>query len=106
MVCRGDTWQDHIEAEHLEMRGNQGAVCATIREPVFIYQSNRYPGRRLYYRPFTLPHPFYSTYTLVVVQYEGEGSRRGGEIVSVYATANIKARDILIWSKYNTKAGS
>ncbi len=87
------------------MRGNQGAVCTTIRDPVYIYQSNRYLGRRLYYRPFTLPQPFYSTYTLVVVQYKGQGSKRRGEIVSAYATANIKAGDILIWWKYETKAG-
>ena len=98
--CRHDTWASHIIDEHLEMQDQQGAVVTTIRDPAYIYQSSRYPNRRLLYRPFVLPAPYYQSYALVVIDYRGSGSRRTGEVVSAYSTANIKTRDILIWSKY------
>lgn len=98
--CTHDSWANHIVDEHPELENQQSAVSITVQEPIYIYQSGRYPERRLFYRPFVLPAPFRNSYVLVVIAYRGSGDRRRGEVVSAYATANIKEGDILIWSKY------
>ena len=98
--CRHDTWAGHIADEHLELEGQQSAVSATIQEPIYIYQSGRYPRRRVFYRPFVLPAPFQRNYLLVVIEYRGGVNRRRGEVITAFATINIKEGDILIWSKY------
>lgn len=82
------------------MVGQQSATATTIRDPAFIFQSGRYPGRRLYYKPFVLPKPFHKAYLLVVIAYDGDG--KNGEVITAFPTANIKQGDILIWSKYST----
>lgn len=82
------------------MEGNEGAVVAALREPTHEYQSDRYPNRRIYYRPFILPKPYYQSYLRVVIAYQGSGTRARGELVTAFPSANIRGGDILIWSKY------
>ena len=100
--CRHDTWARHIVDEHREMEDQQGAVIGAIGNPAYIYQSERYPQRRLLYRPFILPKPFDRTYLLVVIEYRTSRGQRRGEVVTAFSAFNIKQRDILIWSKYET----
>ena len=82
------------------MAGQQSATVATLRDPSFVFQSSRYPARRLYYKPFVLPEPYHRAYLLVVVAYDRDGKK--GTVVTAFPTANIKQEDILLWSKYNT----
>ena len=99
---RHDNWVSHITGEHPEVDGQQAAVATTIRDPVYIYQDNRYARRRLLCRPFMLPQSFYNYYLRVVVEYRGDGSRRRGTVVTAFVSADIREGDVLIWSKYET----
>ena len=100
IICSHDTWDSHITGEHLEMVGEQIAVESAVREPIYVYQSGRYPNRRLFYKPFVLSGPFHRTYLLVVVEYRTRGGVSTGSIITAFSTANIKQGDILIWSRY------
>jgi hypothetical protein len=82
------------------MEGQQSAVVSTLNDPLSVYQSGRYPDRRLFYRPFVLAGPFHRTYLMVVVAYRTRRGTMTGEVVTAFSTANIKQGDILIWSKY------
>ena len=82
------------------MEGNEGAVVVALKDPTHEYQSDRYPNRRIYYRPFTLPDPYYQSYLRVVVAYHGTGAGETGELVTAFPSANIRHGDIEIWLKY------
>ena len=100
VACYHDAWENHIADEHPEMASQQGAVATTIRDPVFIYQSDRHASRKIFYRPFILSPPYFQSYLRVVIEYRGTGTNRRGTVVTAFPSANIRQGDILIWSKY------
>lgn len=84
------------------MRGQQSAVEVALRDPVYVYQDGRHLGRRIFYRPFTLPKPYDRYYLRVVIRYFAAHGKERGEIITAFSSANIRQGDIRIWSKYET----
>ena len=82
------------------MKGYEGYVKAAIEDPYQIYQDSKHLNRRILYRPFILPSPYYMHYLRVAIDYPHKWRRRSkGNIVTVFPCLNIKKGDILIWSK-------
>jgi hypothetical protein len=97
--CRHDTWANHIVDEHRAMQDQAALVQQAIRDPAYVYQDQRYPRRKIFYRLAVLPFS-YVCYIRVVVEYRRPHNKRHGEVITAFAAANIRSGDVLIWSKY------
>jgi hypothetical protein len=100
VVCSKDTWDGHIVAEHLEMKGCEAIVQATIERPFKVYQDKTHLRRRVLYRPFVLPKPFQTQYLRVIVEYRTRRFRnQRGYVVTAFACTDLRQGDVLLWEE-------
>ena len=100
VICSGDTWNNHIVAEHLEMGGCEAHVKAAIEKPYQIYQDQRHLNTKIIYKPFVLPKPYHNQYLRVAIKYRKRrfGGLRG-YVSTAFACQNKRRGDILIWEE-------
>ena len=98
VICTHEIWDGHIISKHYPMENLQAAVQISLSNPKFVYQSGRYPDRKLFYRPYLLPRPYDTHYLLVVVGYYSNGTKTG-TVITAYPRKFIAKGDILIWPK-------
>ena len=98
VICRRDTWENHIVAEHPEMKGCEMTVKVAIEKPYQLYQDGKHPNKRIIYKPFVLPKPFHTQYLRVAIEYhKGKISRKlQGYVCSAFACRSKRKGDILI----------
>lgn len=98
--CSRDCWENHIVAEHPEMRGCEVHVKTAIEKPYQIYQDPRHPNTRIIYKPFILPEPFHTQYLRVAVKYR-QRLFRGlrGYVLTAFPCAGKRKGDIFIWEE-------
>jgi len=100
VLCSKGTWNNHIIAEHPEMKGWEAYVKAAIEKPNQIYQDGRHPHIRIIYRPFILPKPYNLYYLRVAIKYRTRkfGGARG-YVSTAFPCVNKRKGDILIWEE-------
>ncbi|MBI4332555.1 MAG: hypothetical protein HY673_14885 [Chloroflexi bacterium] len=99
VICTKQTWENHIVAEHPEMKACQSYVKDAIEKPYQVYQDGRNPGKRVIYKPFVLPPPYQLQYLRVVVEYrQSRGKSSKGYVVTAFPCQGQRKGDILIWS--------
>ena len=100
VTCSKNAWENHIVAEHPEMKGCEAYVKAVIEKPYQIYQDGRHPNKRIIYRPFVLPKPFNRHYLRVAIKYRQRalGGLRG-YVSSAFPCLNKRKGDILLWEE-------
>ncbi len=100
VVCDDDTWYNHIEAEHPEMKGCEAIVNAAVNNPYEIYQDRSDISKKVIYKPFVLPEPFHTYYLRVVIEYK-QLKFRGirGYVRTAFSCSNKKKGDILLWGE-------
>lgn len=85
IVCKSETWNNHIVAGHVIMDGNLKSVKNTIEKPDVIYQSSQTPIRDVYFSK--TDSTYYPLFTKVIVQFNESGD--SGEIISAWPQSNI-----------------
>jgi hypothetical protein len=92
------TWEDHLQARHPEMRGQDRAIETTIVRPD---QANHAPGfadREVLYRKGVLPPPDKNDYVKVIVQYHDYGGgQMVGFVVTAFAVEEISSGEHIKW---------
>lgn len=100
VICTKDTWENHIVAEHSEMKGCEVIVKAAIEKPYQIYQDGRHPNQKNFYKPFVLPKPFHTQYLRIAVKYRKRMFRElRGHVSTAFACQKKRKGDILIWQQ-------
>jgi len=99
IICKRDTWENHIVSEHPEMKGCEMIVKAAIERPYQVYQDGRHAARRIIYKPFVLPKPFHTQYLRVAIEYRKKKITRRlqGYVLTAFACQGKRTGDILIW---------
>lgn len=100
VICTKHTWENHIVAEHPEMKRWKSYVKDAIEKPYQIYQDGRNPDRQVIYKPFVLPPPYQLQYLRVVIEYrESERESRKGYVVTAFPCQGQRKGDILLWTE-------
>jgi hypothetical protein len=100
IICTEDTWENHILAEHPEMRGCEVHVRTAIEKPYQVFQDGRHPNVRIIYKPFILPKPFSLYYLRVAIKYRKRVfDKLRGYVASAFPCKNKRKGDILIWEE-------
>jgi hypothetical protein len=99
VICKQDTWENHIVSGHAEMEGCEMIVKTAIEKPYQVYQDGKHTNKRIIYKPFVLPKPFHTQYLRVAIEYHrGKINRKlQGYVCSAFACQTKKKGDILIW---------
>ena len=99
VICKQDTWENHIVSGHVEMEGCEVIVKTAIENPYQVYQDGKHANRKIIYKPFILPKPFHTQYLRVAIEYhKGKIIRKlQGYVCSAFACRTKKKGDILIW---------
>jgi hypothetical protein len=101
VICNQGTWENHIVAEHPEMKGCEAYVKVSIERPYQICQNGIHPDEKNIYKPFILPRPYNTQYLRVGVKYHKK--RLGKSVVGYVKTAfpckGRRASDIVIWEE-------
>ncbi|HEY4711416.1 MAG TPA: hypothetical protein VIH69_01870, partial [Dehalococcoidia bacterium] len=100
VTCTDDNWDNHIVAEHPEIKGCEVHVKTTIEKPHRIYQDPRHPNTKILYKPFILPKPFHTQWLRVAIEYRKPrfGNLRGYTLTA-FACTGVRKGDILIWEE-------
>ena len=96
--CSHRIWSRHITSRHPELEGQQAALIAALTDPDYVYQSGRYPDRKLHYRREVLPYPYAQDLVAVVVAYP-EHTLGVGQVVTAYRKRPDVDQETLIWSR-------
>lgn len=100
IVCTRETWENHIVAEHPEMKGCESHVKAAVEKPYQVCQDGRNPRKKNIYRPFVLPPPYHTQYLRVVIEYRKKKLRgTKGYVVTAFPCQGQRLGDILIWTE-------
>lgn len=100
VVCNRDTWENHVIAEHPEMKECEAHVKASIEKPYQVYQDGRHPDTKIIYKPFILPKPFHTQYLRVAIKYRQRlFGRLRGYVSTAFPCSGKRKGDILIWEE-------